>query len=58
MSEPEGLEIAHFSFNTGYKEGVKQEREAIVEWLRSAIQPMTHTAWALARDIEAGEHLK
>lgn len=35
-----------------------QERLAILAYLRNARQPMIHTAWALARDIENGEHLK
>jgi hypothetical protein len=33
------------------------ERRAITDWMRSAVQPMTHTAWALARDIDNGVHL-
>lgn len=35
-----------------------EERLAIIAYLRHARQPMVHTAWALARDIEHGEHLK
>lgn len=33
------------------------ERRAIIDWLRSADQPMTHTAWALAKGINDGAHL-
>ena len=32
------------------------ERQRIIDWLRSAQQPMTHTAWALAKAIEEGKH--
>lgn len=33
-----------------------EERQRIIDWLRSAQQPMTHTAWALAKAIEEGKH--
>ena len=32
------------------------ERNRIVAWLRGSDQPMTHTAWAIARDISKGKH--
>jgi len=35
-----------------------QERLAILAYLRSARQPMQHTARALAREIEMEAHLK
>lgn len=35
-----------------------EERNKIIEWLRDASQPMTHTAWALAKLIEEEAHLK
>lgn len=34
------------------------ERQAIIAWLRSANQPMTHTAWALSKHIADGKHLE
>lgn len=38
------------------QEGASRERRSIINWLRSAHQPMTHTAWALAKQIEQREH--
>ena len=40
------------------QEGASRERRAIIEWLREASQPMTHTAWALAKQIEQRAHVK
>lgn len=38
------------------KSGRQEERDAIVAWLRDAVQPMTHTCWAMAKKIEEGAH--
>lgn len=35
-----------------------EERQQIIKWLRCDHHVMTHTAWALAKAIEDGEHLK
>ncbi len=36
----------------------QEERARIIAFLKDARHPMTHTAWALAKQIEDGEHLK
>lgn len=46
------------AYETIQAQAALEERLRVLAWLRRAEQPMIHTAWALAKGIETGEHLK
>ena len=52
------ITITRAAYDAMHDQARLEERLAIIAYLRSSRQPMAHTAWALARDIEHGEHLK
>ena len=69
MIEDDGFETVHTTkpalitltldaYNNIQRDAALQERLRIMAWLRSANQPMTHTAWAIAKAIETEEHHK
>lgn len=50
--------ITEDAYNSLQESAKLEERQAILKWLRSANQPLMHTAWQFAKSIEQGEHWK
>lgn len=52
------ITITDDAYDLLQRSGAMEERERILAWLRSDHHVMTHTAWALAKQIENEEHWK
>jgi hypothetical protein len=50
------ITLTRDAYDMLHNQAALNERAAILQWLRSAKQPMTHSCWQLAREIEAGAH--
>lgn len=58
MTNTSVITITEEAYEMVQENAALEERQAILNWLRGDRHVMTHTARALANQIEAGEHLK